>query len=153
MKLNEFLAAEFLRLLRFRRLWLARHQDDAGAYPLDVGGVADWLEQLDITEDGEDESGAKAFVLFHDPSAVHGDGPGWHVLRAGGEVTSFSTSEEADHHIRKALLAHLEGLPVCEDCPIGGQDGSGPVCPRAELCDLECAEQVHAMANEGRDDG
>ena len=46
-------------------------------------------------------------------------------------------------------LSHLAALPGCEDCPIGGREGPGPVCPRAALCDLECAEYVRVMEAEG----
>jgi hypothetical protein len=44
-----------------------------------------------------------------------------------------------------ANLRHLEQYPTCSDCPIGGQDGSGPVCKRAPLCDWECKQQVEAL--------
>lgn len=43
------------------------------------------------------------------------------------------------------ILRHLDALESCEDCPVGGQDGSGPVCPRASLCDWECGVQVSVM--------
>lgn len=43
-------------------------------------------------------------------------------------------------------LSALEALPSCEDCPIGGRAGPGPVCPRAPLCDRECAEQDEAYS-------
>lgn len=31
---------------------------------------------------------------------------------------------------------------ACPSCPIGGRDGSGPVCPHVEACDRQCAELV-----------
>ena len=34
------------------------------------------------------------------------------------------------------------GSDAYPDCPIGGRDGSGPVCPHAEACDRQCAELV-----------
>lgn len=46
----------------------------------------------------------------------------------------------------KPDLSVLEALPSCEDCPIGGRAGLGPACPRAPLCDQECAEQDAAYS-------
>lgn len=48
-------------------------------------------------------------------------------------------------------LSHLEGLPCCKDCPIGGRDGSGPECPRARLCDRDEARWTEILANEGKE--
>lgn len=49
-------------------------------------------------------------------------------------------------------LQHLNELPACEDCPIGGrynfEDGGDQddKCPRSDLCDWECRAQVEAMS-------
>lgn len=40
-------------------------------------------------------------------------------------------------------LAKLAEHPPCEDCPIGGREGDGPRCPRAALCDWECAHEAY----------
>ena len=36
----------------------------------------------------------------------------------------------------------MSSSEMCPDCPIGGRDGSGPVCPHAAACDRQCAELV-----------
>lgn len=41
------------------------------------------------------------------------------------------------------FLATLTNLPVCTDCPVGGREGQGPVCPRAALCDWECSQDSY----------
>lgn len=40
---------------------------------------------------------------------------------------------------------------ACPDCPIGGQDGSGPVCPNADACDRDCQSQVEAHRADERE--
>jgi len=38
----------------------------------------------------------------------------------------------------------MSSSEMCPDCPIGGRDGSGPVCPHTAACDRQCAELVEA---------
>ncbi len=50
---------------------------------------------------------------------------------------------------REAIrLSVLELLPGCEDCPLGGREGDGPLCLRRDLCDLECEEDMDALDQE-----
>ena len=44
-----------------------------------------------------------------------------------------------------AAVEHLRELPVCDDCPAGRLDAHGPTCPRAALCDLECAARERLL--------
>lgn len=53
-----------------------------------------------------------------------------------------------DFRVPVGLDPALRVLPNCSDCPIGGRDGDGPECPKAPLCDAECALQVEAMASD-----
>lgn len=58
----------------------------------------------------------------------------------------------------QALLAALQQSPqapapydpahACPDCPIGGQDGTGPVCPNAAACDRQCHEGAEVMQSD-----
>lgn len=50
-------------------------------------------------------------------------------------------AEEDLQRAHLALMAALAELPSCEDCPVGGRDGEGLPCPRAPVCDAECAER------------
>lgn len=63
--------------------------------------------------------------------------------------------KEAIHLDREASNAVLEEAAassplgqVCSDCPIGGRDGNGPICPNVDKCDRECMEQVEAHVAE-----
>jgi len=45
-------------------------------------------------------------------------------------------------HVRQILGAEVA---PCLDCPIGGREGNGPICPNVDACDRECRESVEAM--------
>ena len=53
--------------------------------------------------------------------------------------------------VQPADVAATSG--VCRDCPIGGRDGSGPVCTNVEKCDRECAESIEVDAEDASDVG
>ncbi len=41
-----------------------------------------------------------------------------------------------------------QNKPICHDCPIGGRDGSGPICARTDECDRECEEDLRVFDEE-----
>lgn len=68
--------------------------------------------------------------------------------RAIGALRARTQAEEELQRAHLALMLALAELPICDDCPVGGRDGEGLPCPRAPVCDTECAAHSTVFAEE-----
>ncbi len=68
-----------------------------------------------------------------------------HAIEA---LRARTQAEEELQRAHLALMLALAELPICDDCPVGGRDGEDLPCPRAPVCDTECAAHSAVFGEE-----